>query len=107
LPGNVGQGVINDAAGRSSHEVDVVVTGLGDGRPPLLAIGEAKWNEVMGVRHLERLRHIRHLLEAHGKYDVSSTRLACFSGAGFTDELHGIAAEDDRILLVSPEDLFS
>jgi len=107
LPGNVGQGVLNDAAGRSSHEVDVVITGLGDGRTPLLAIGEAKWNEVMGIRHLERLRHIRQLLEGHGKYDVSSTRLACFSGAGFTDELHDLAAEDDRILLVSPEDLFS
>jgi uncharacterized protein len=107
LPGNVGHGVLNDAAGRLSHEVDVVVTGLGDGRTPLLAIGEAKWNEVMGVRHLDRLRHIRELLEGHGKYDVSSTRLACFSGAGFTDELSDYAAEDDRILLVSLEDLFS
>ena len=56
------EGVLNDAAWRSSQEVDVVITGLGDGRPPLLAIGEAKWNEVMGARHLERLRRIRELL---------------------------------------------
>jgi hypothetical protein len=39
--------------------------------------------------------------------DVSGTRLACFSGAGFTDELHNLAAEDDQILLVSPADLYS
>lgn len=32
------------------YQVDVAVVGIaeGSGKPPLLAIGEAKWNDVMG-----------------------------------------------------------
>lgn len=47
LPAKVGQGAINDAAGKSVHQVDVVVTGIGDSKKtPLLAISEGKWGEV-------------------------------------------------------------
>ena len=65
LPAKVGQGAINDAAGKAVHQVDVVVTGIGNSKKtPLLAIGEAKWGEVMGGDHAERLRQIRSLLGA-------------------------------------------
>ena len=55
-----------------------------DNREALLAIGEVKWHEVMGMGHLERLRHIRRLLTAQGRHGAATARLLCFSGAGFT-----------------------
>jgi hypothetical protein len=61
----------------------------------LLAIGEAKWNEVMDGRHLARLRRIRDLIAAIEKYDTSRTRLICFSGAGFSSELIDAASRDE------------
>jgi AAA+ ATPase superfamily predicted ATPase len=105
LPAKVGHGVINDANSRSAYEVDVVVTGVADGKSPLLAIGEAKWNEVMSVRHLDRLRRVKALLSNHSRYDTSRTRLLCFSGAGFTEELRD-AATTQEVILVPPEDLY-
>jgi uncharacterized protein len=110
LPANVGHGTLNDAANKTAHEVDVVVTGVaetGNGRTPLLAIGEAKWGEVMGARHLERLRRINTLLDVHGRYDMSQTRLMCFSGAGFTGGLRELAAADGGILLVGASELYA
>jgi hypothetical protein len=53
-------------------------------RTVILAIGEAKWGETMGLSHLERLTHIRALLTAQGRYGASDARLACYSAAGFT-----------------------
>jgi hypothetical protein len=38
---------------------------------------------VIGAAHIERLRHIRDLVNQTGRYDTSHTRLLCFSGAGF------------------------
>jgi hypothetical protein len=67
-------GTVNDAAGKSVCEVDVAVVGHADtGRPPLLAIGEAKWNEVTDGHHLARLRRIRDLIGGTEKYDTSHT----------------------------------
>ena len=84
LPARVGHGVVHDSKARTGHEVDVAVIGIADGgKPPLLAIGEAKWNDTMGIAHIERLQHIRDLIAASGRYDTSGTRLICFSGAGF------------------------
>ena len=106
LPADVGSGTVNDAAARTTHEVDVVAIGIADrGKPPLLCIGEAKWNKVMGIGHLERLRHIRGLLARNDRYDTSATKLICFSGAGFTDELR--AAADGDVLLVDVADLYT
>lgn len=82
------------------------MTGISDSKAPLLAIGEAKWGETMGTRHLERLRHIRTLISSLGKYDTTSTALICFSAAGFTNELRNRAGEDTSILLVSAEELY-
>lgn len=109
LPAAVGQGVLNDPAEKSTHQVDIVVTGIADSqhdKTPLLAIGEVKWGEVMGTRHIERFRRIKSLLETNGKYDMRNTRLMCFSGAGFTDGLREQAAADSSILLVTPDELY-
>ena len=109
LPANVGHGTLNDAANKTAHEVDVVVPGVAgneNGKTPLLAIGKAEWGEVLGARHLERLRRVKALLDVHGRYDTSQTRLMCFSGAGFTDGLRELAAADDGILLVGASELY-
>lgn len=96
----VASGTVNDPAARTSHEVDVAVHGEShDGRQVLLAIGEAKWSDVMGAGHLERLRHIRSLLTRSGTA-TEATRLYCFSGTGFTDELNHLAKNDPTIQLI-------
>ncbi len=96
----VAGGTVNDPAARTSHEVDVAVHGESqEGRQMLLAIGEAKWSEVMGAGHLERLRHIRSLLIRSGTA-TEATRLHCFSGTGFTDELNHLAQNDPTIQLI-------
>ncbi|MHA5051811.1 hypothetical protein [Streptomyces sp. SD15] len=64
----------------------------------LLSLGEAKWDQVMGLGHLERLRHAASLLAQRG-VDTSAVRLACYSGAGFTDDLRA-AADRDEVILV-------
>lgn len=100
----VGSGVVNDADRKVSHEVDVAVFGeRADGTEALLSIGEVKWNDVMGLGHLERLRRIRHLLSA--KFDTTGTRLACYSAAGFMPALHA-AAEQGEVLLIELGDLY-
>ncbi|HXL19113.1 MAG TPA: hypothetical protein VN961_16485, partial [Streptosporangiaceae bacterium] len=61
-----------------------------------IAIGEAKWNEVMSVTHLDRLRHIRGLLTAQGRPSAAGARLLCFSGARFTEGLDQPASATNR-----------
>ena len=103
---NVGRGIVYDARERTTHEIDVAVVGVeGRGRPPLLAFGEVKWNEVMGLDHLRRLRHALSLIEAGARYDTSETKLLCFSGAGFSPALLEASTAGD-VILVSAADLF-
>jgi hypothetical protein len=67
-------------------------------------VGEAKLGDVMGVRHVQRLRRAKDLLGERG-YDTSETVLACYSGAGFSREI----AEDvdgERIALIGPRELY-
>ncbi|WP_218041148.1 hypothetical protein [Acrocarpospora macrocephala] len=52
----------------------------------ILSLGEAKWGEVMGHGHLQRLARARDLLAVKG-FDTRDTVLACRSRAGFTEEL--------------------
>jgi uncharacterized protein len=59
----------------------------------------------MGMRHLDRLRRARDLLSVKG-YDTAETWLACYSGAGFDDELRAAAARD-RVLLVDLDRLYA
>ena len=106
-PHRVEYGTVNDPANKTSHELDIVVFGFDDdNRQPLLAIGEAKWGEIMGLAHLKRLEHIRGLLIAQGRHGAEHARCACFSAAGFTDELRARAADDPRILLIEAADLY-
>lgn len=99
LPIDVTSGTVADPSARTSHEVDVVVRGaVGQDHGILLSIGEAKWNKVMDVRHLDRLRHILGLLASRG-IDTSHVRPACYSGIGFTPALQA-AAERGEVLLV-------
>jgi uncharacterized protein len=105
-PVHVAAGTVNDPQDKTLHQVDVAVLGHADGaRPPLLAIGEAKWNERMGLGHLERLRRIRNLLARNEKFDTSRTRLVCFSGAGFTDDLKERRRQGD-VDLIGLADLY-
>ena len=83
------------------------MTGVADGKKtPLLAIGEAKWGEVMGSAHIDRLRLINTLISSAGRYDTTQTKLMCFSGAGFTRGLRDLAASDSSILLVDADELY-
>lgn len=108
FPARVAAGVVNDPAARTQHEVDVVVFGRDDqGREELLAIGEAKWNETVGVSHLQRLTHIRALQSGRDGARADRCRLLLFSGAGFTDDLRAAAATDPGIQLVGPERLYA
>lgn len=100
FPAKVGHGVVPDSTARTSHEVDVAVVGVAEnGKPPLLAIGEVKWNDTMGVAHLKRLQAIRDLIARNGRYDTSRTRLLCFSGADFNDKLR-LAADAGEVSLI-------
>lgn len=105
-PSEVGAGVVNDPASKSQIEIDVVVLAPQEpGRPrQILSLGEAKWGEVMGVRHTERLARARDILARKG-YDTSATVLACYSGAGFHESLRTAAAPNT--LLVSLDDSYS
>ncbi len=103
----VRSGTVPDPATRTSHEVDVAVFGrAGDERETLVAIGEAKWNTTMGVADLRRLEHIRDLLRARDRTGTDDTRLLCFSGVGFTDELRARASATDTVQLVDLDRLY-
>jgi hypothetical protein len=106
-PNRVASATVNDPAARTSHELDVVAFGLDDnGSSPVLAIGEVKWGETMGIRHIERLAHIRGLLTAQGRPGAAEARLACYSAAGFTDELCERAEADPEVVLIEAADLY-
>ncbi|MEU5031695.1 AAA family ATPase [Streptomyces milbemycinicus] len=106
-PSRVASGTVSDPGAKTSHEVDVAVFGRDSGeREALLAIGEAKWNDIMGLGHLRRLEHLRSLLRARSGVRAQETRLLCFSGAGFTEELKEIASRDESIQLVDLERLY-
>lgn len=103
LPGEVGSGVVPDPANRTQIEVDVAVLARAEhGRTrAILSLGEAKWDQVMGTEHLQRLRRARDLLAVKG-YDTSETVLACYSAAGFSPELQAL----DDVLLVDLATLY-
>lgn len=68
LPARVGYGVVHDPKARTGHEVDAAVIGIADGvKSPLLAIGDAKWNDPMGMAHVDRLRNIRAFIALAGR----------------------------------------
>jgi uncharacterized protein len=98
--------VVNDASAKAAHEIDVMVMAPTSGsRPRILSLGEAKWGTVMGRKHLERLLRIRSLLESGGAVEAGSTLPACYSAAGFSEELHELARQG-QVLLVGLDDLY-
>ncbi|GGS58376.1 ATPase AAA [Planobispora rosea] len=101
LPGEVGAGALTDHAYRTQIQVDVAVFAPAvPGEPRrVMSIGEVKWGDVMGARHVERLRRARDLLAEKG-YDTRETVLACYSGAGFDPAFH---PEDDVRMIGLPE----
>ncbi len=108
LPSRVASGTVSDPAARTSHEVDVAVFGRrDDGGERLLAIGEAKWQETVGLGHLRRLELLRDLLGSRAaRSDTEDVHLLCFSGAGFSDELRRLAERDASIQLVDLNRLY-
>jgi AAA+ ATPase superfamily predicted ATPase len=106
-PAQVSPGIVNDPQLKKTQQVDVAVAGHAEkGQPPLLALGEAKWNEVMSITHLERLIRVRDLVAGLKKYDTTRTRLVCFSGAGFTPSLSAAAA-NGKVDLIGLNDLYA
>ena len=68
------------------------------GRPrKILSLGEAKWDRVMDLRHVERLRRARDLLAVKG-FDAGDAVLSCYSGADFSGELQATQSHDIRLI---------
>lgn len=85
------------------REAEVVVRG-GGGHRPLLSVGQTRWNEIMDIHHLDRLRHVLAVLAVRGE-DISRTKPACYGGAGFSPRLR--AAEDrGEVVLVDLDRLY-
>ncbi|MGQ0572975.1 MAG: hypothetical protein ACT4RN_02085 [Pseudonocardia sp.] len=85
---------------RSTHELDVVV--VGESRQ-VCAIGEAKWRaDPIGTGQLERLRHVRSLLEVQ----PAPVRLLLFSRSGSTDALRREAAAAGVVELIDLDRLY-
>jgi AAA+ ATPase superfamily predicted ATPase len=103
----VGSGLVNDTEQKKSHEVDVAAFGNdADGRRVLLAIGEAKWAETVGLGHLARLRHIKELLIRAGQPGAETARLLLFGGREPSPQLRAAAANGD-VQLVGLGDLYA
>jgi uncharacterized protein len=103
--GEVGAGVVNDPETRSQIEVDVVVfapAAPGQSRR-IVSLGEVKWGEVMGRKHVDRLARARDLLSA--SFDTNDCVLTCYSAAGFSKELQG--EKETSLVLVTLDDIYS
>ncbi|OLB78657.1 MAG: ATPase [Actinobacteria bacterium 13_2_20CM_2_71_6] len=107
FPAEVGSATVTDPVQRTQIEIDTVVLAAHEPNRPrrILSLGEAKWGETIGHRHVERLARARELLTRKG-YDTNDTVLACYGGAGFTPELAATAAQDNHILLVDLHRLY-
>jgi hypothetical protein len=104
-PGEVGAGVVSDPANRAQIEIDVAVLAPAEHGHPrrVLSLGEVKWDRIMDVQHVERLRRARDLLAVKG-FDTRGARLHCYSGAGFSPELRSARGAD--IHLVDLDELY-
>jgi AAA+ ATPase superfamily predicted ATPase len=105
--GEVAAGVVADPLRRSQIEIDAAAFAPDDPGCPrrVLSLGEAKWDKVMTLAHLERLRRARDLLAVKG-YDMSATRLTCYTGAGFDPDLGNAARDDADVQLIELDALY-
>jgi hypothetical protein len=106
LPAEVGSGVVADPVNRVQIQVDVAVLAPAEHGQPrrILSLGEAKWDKVMGRRHVDRLSRARDLLAVKG-FDTRGTVLACYSGAGFDPDL--AAGQPDDLRLIGLDQLYA
>ncbi|MFI7706421.1 ATP-binding protein [Nonomuraea sp. NPDC049480] len=94
-------GVVHEPSSRTSHEVDLVAM-EDDGS--LLAIGEVKWGDTLGMAHLERMEKIATILTARGQ---EPKVIVLFSATGFMPALEDAAAKSGgRVQLVGLERLY-
>jgi hypothetical protein len=77
---------------------EVVVRGHGGVRNGSLSVAPTRWDEVMDLEHLERLRSLLGILTNRGE-DTTCTRPACYSGAGFSPVLHAAEAQGQVTLV--------
>lgn len=105
-PSEVSSGTITDKTTRTPIEVDVVAIAASEANRPkrILCLGEAKWGTRMDLHHLARLARVRELLGQ--KHDTTDTALACYSAAGFSDDLVAAASRDARVHLIGLDDLY-
>ncbi|PXX69301.1 hypothetical protein DFR70_102990 [Nocardia tenerifensis] len=115
LPGLVAAATVSDPQGKRQIQVDVAVLAPEETGQPrrILSLGEVKWDRTMTIGHVDRLRRARELLSAKG-YDTSRTVLACYSGAGFDENLRAVGTspgqrpdEGDNVLLVDLNTVYS
>jgi AAA+ ATPase superfamily predicted ATPase len=102
--GTVGPAEVADPRARSKHEVDVLVLAPGERprtpRSTIALIGEAKATvRPRGVKELERLEHIRSLLNDLD-HQADNAVLALFSLHGFHPDLRDAAARRRDVLLI-------
>lgn len=101
-------GVLPDPENKTSHELDVVVLGrTPDGRERVLAIGEAKSNDILGQGHLARLERLRELLIRRDERADESVRLLLFTGRGFTSDFERTARARSDLELIDLERLYN
>jgi uncharacterized protein len=111
IAARVGSTVVNDSAGRSRVEIDVVALEARSDdevgvNPTLLLIGEAKSGpDPRGMADLHRLERARELLA--GRARVERTRLAVFAAGGFTGDLRDEATRRSDVVLVDMERLYA
>jgi hypothetical protein len=105
---SVRSGAISDPAMRDTYEVDVAVLDhAGADGTMVKCIGEAKWNTTMTAGHLDRLSRIRDVLRGHPTARADErTKLALFSGQGFTDEVRTLADRSTDVLLIDLDTLY-
>ncbi|SUA47979.1 Predicted ATPase (AAA+ superfamily) [Nocardia africana] len=115
FPGHVAAATVNDPRDKKQIQIDVAVLAPEDTGQPrrILSLGEVTWDRTMTLGHVERLRRARDLLSAKG-YDTSRTVLACYSGAGFDENLQAAgsrpgdtAGEQDTPLLVDVNTIYT
>ena len=99
---------VSDPQAKRSFELDVVAQADGetvDGKPSLLAIGEAKSSTVpRGLADIARLERLRSLLT--GRANVAGARLLLFSRSGFDADVIAHARQRRDVELVDLERLY-
>lgn len=107
-PRRVGFAQVNDTRAKQQFGLDIVAEAAGgktEGRPRLLAIGEAKSGEALRtLADLARLDRLRGLLAARA--DVGETRLLLFGRAGFDPDLVAEARRRRDVELIDLERLY-